>query len=236
MIRFSQAFIAVAAGLLVQTASAADLPVKAKTPPAPLAARAYNWSGFYLGGHVGYMWGRTGVVDDGVVTETGARTNGTIGGVLGGYNWQFGQIVLGLEGDFGWTNAHGSGEVAPPPPPPPVVIQLPNLYDVHWTSRARLRAGYALDNWLFYVAGGYAVADFTFAEGGTVVVPGVGGRLGGWSAGGGVETAVLRNLVGRIEYLYDDFGHKDYVGSTGDNYRVNFTAQTVRGALIWKFD
>ena len=42
--------------------------------------------------------------------------------------------------------------------------------------------------------------------------------------------------MGRIEYLYDDYGHKDYIGVAGDLYRVSLTGQTVRGALIWKFD
>jgi opacity protein-like surface antigen len=42
--------------------------------------------------------------------------------------------------------------------------------------------------------------------------------------------------VGRIEYLYDDYGHKDYVGVAGDLYRVSLTGQTVRAALAWKFD
>ena len=58
----------------------------------------------------------------------------------------------------------------------------------------------------------------------------------GWSIGGGVERASTRNLVGRIEYLYDDYGHKDYIGVAGDLYRVSLAGQTVRGALIWKFD
>jgi hypothetical protein len=51
--------------------------------------------------------------------------------------------------------------------------------------------------------------------------------------GGGAEMAITRNLVGRVEYLYDDFGHKNYIGSTGDPYRVSFRGQTVRGALAW---
>jgi hypothetical protein len=44
------------------------------------------------------------------------------------------------------------------------------------------------------------------------------------------------NLVARLEYLYDDFGSKDYIGVTGDPYRIHFTGQTVRGVLAWKFD
>ena len=63
-----------------------------------------------------------------------------------------------------------------------------------------------------------------------------GGRYNGWSIGGGVEVAILRNLIGRVEYLYDDFGSKDYIGVTGDPYRVHFTGQTLRGVLAWKFD
>ena len=86
---------------------AADMPVKA---PAPKAAKLpYDWSGLYLGGHIGYMRGRTRVEEDGVVTEPNAATNGTVGGVLLGYNWQSGPVVFGVEGDFGWTNAHGTG-------------------------------------------------------------------------------------------------------------------------------
>jgi len=42
-------------------------------------------------------------------------------------------------------------------------------------------------------------------------------------------------LLGRVEFLYDNFGHKDYVGSDGDPYRVSLTGRTLRGALAWKF-
>jgi outer membrane immunogenic protein len=78
-----------------QIASAADMPVKAPPPaPAPLP---YNWGGLYLGGHFGYLWGRTRVEEEGVVTEPNAATNGVIGGVLAGYNWQAGPWVFGLE-------------------------------------------------------------------------------------------------------------------------------------------
>jgi outer membrane immunogenic protein len=215
----------------ITSASAADMPVKAPVPKA--AKLPYDWSGLYLGGHIGYMWGRTRVEDDGVVTEPNARTNGTVGGVLLGYNWQNGPVVFGLEGDFGWTNAHGTGLAVVTT----TTTQAPNTYDVNWTSRARGRVGYAFDNWLFFIAGGFAVADFDFHEGAiTTTTTVVGAKYTGWSIGGGAELAITHNLVGRVEYLYDDFGHKDYVGVTGDPYGVSFRGQTVRGALAWKFD
>jgi len=56
------------------------------------------------------LWGRTRVEEDGLVTEPNAATNGVIGGVLAGYNWQAGPWVFGIEGDFGWTDAHGTGQ------------------------------------------------------------------------------------------------------------------------------
>jgi outer membrane immunogenic protein len=229
--------IAVWATIFAHHASAADMPVKAP-PAAPIAPASYNWSGFYVGGQVGYLWGRTRVEEDGVVTEPHAKTNGVIGGVLGGYNWQTGPVVFGLEGDFSWTNAHGTGTVTPPPSPTVITTQLPNTYDVNWTSHVRGRLGYAADRWLFFVAGGLAIADFDFQEGATittVIPPSPGGTYIGWSIGGGVEYAITQNILGRVEFLYDDFGHKDYIGSDSDPYRVKLTGRTLRGALAWKF-
>lgn len=205
------------------------MPVKARSAPPPVKL-PYDWSGLYIGGHIGYLWGRTRVEEDGVVTEPNASTSGAIGGALVGYNWQSGPWVFGLEGDFGWTNANGTGTATPPP-----VATLPNTYDVNWTGHVRGRFGYAFDNWLLFIAGGFAVADFQFHEGGSSIIA-TGARYNGWSIGGGAEVALTRNIVGRIEYLYDDFGHKDYIGSDGDPYRVQFRGQTVRGALAWKFD
>lgn len=225
--------LAVATVGLSQIALAADLPAKA---PPKLIAPAFSWSGFYIGGHVGYLWGRTTFVDNGVVTETNAPTDGVIGGVLGGYNWQNGPIVLGVEGDFGWTNAHGNGAAAPPPLSTPTEI---HHYDIHWTSHARGRVGYASGPFLVFVAGGGAFAKFsmTMQEIGLPLVPPVvcqGGAYTGWSVGGGVDYAFNNQISARAEYLYDDFGRKNYVMAANDVYQVHLTGSTVRGAIIFK--
>jgi len=224
-------------------AFAADLPqtMYTKAPPAIAAAPPYRWSGLYIGGHLGYLWGRTRVDDDGVTTEHNARTDGVIGGAMIGYNWQIDRVVFGLEGDFGWTNAHGVGSSEPPPPVLiPVTTHGPNSYEVRWTSHARGRLGYAFDKWLVFAAGGFAASDLRFQEGAInttfVPAPASGGKYYGWSVGGGVETALTANLIGRVEYFYDDFGHKDYVGALGNPYRVSLTGHSVRAALAWKFD
>jgi outer membrane immunogenic protein len=235
MRRLSVALIAaVCAVVLPGVAPAADMPVKAPVYKAPAAIVAYNWSGFYVGGHVGYFWGKTRVEEDGEIIEPGAKTNGVVGGVLAGVNWQSGPAVFGLEGDFGWANAHGTGQTVF------VETQAPNTYDLKWTSHVRGRVGYAIDNWLIFIAGGLAIADLDFHEGAitttATINPGAGGTYLGWSIGGGIDYAFTRNIIGRLEYLYDDFGHKDYIGIDGDPYRVSLTGHTLRGALTWKFD
>ena len=103
--------VALGALLVGAPAMAADMPVKApKAPP----VIPYSWTGFYVGGNVGYSWGRA-------TTDFAAENlaifglsgfsqtqhlNGVIGGGQLGYNWQVNnQWVFGLEADF-----QGSGE------------------------------------------------------------------------------------------------------------------------------
>src|ERR1039458_9818165 len=97
MSRLSVAFIVVVSGIaLTQVALAADMPLKAPIAKAPIAAPRYDWSGFYVGGHVGYLWGRTRVEEDGVVTEPGAPTDGVIGGVLDRKSTRLNSSHLGI--------------------------------------------------------------------------------------------------------------------------------------------
>jgi outer membrane immunogenic protein len=105
---------AVGALTAISPALAADLPVK--VPMAPVVA-AYNWTGCYVGGNVGYSWGRTrgdintpdinnslgGLIPAGLPTSfpISLNPNGVIGGGQIGCNRQFdNRWVLGLEADF----------------------------------------------------------------------------------------------------------------------------------------
>jgi outer membrane immunogenic protein len=108
--------IAAIASLLTTSALAADLAphVYTKAPP-PVAI--YDWTGFYLGGNVGYSWGRsstneafTDTVLDTVLSATSAKFNldGVIGGGQIGYNWQRDRWVFGLEGDIQGSAEKGS--------------------------------------------------------------------------------------------------------------------------------
>src|SRR6185312_9993084 len=111
--------VAIAASLVgVLTARAADLP--ASYTKAQAVDPGYNWSGFYVGQHTGYISGKTRVFDDGVLTEPGAPTSGAAIGLLAGYNWQSGLFVFGVEEDVaGVMNAVGHGAAPPVGPPGP---------------------------------------------------------------------------------------------------------------------
>ncbi len=86
--------------------------------PAGAASPAYNWTGFYIGGNVGYGWGSASNIltfTDPSVTVPGAipsshsyDLNGVIGGGGVGYNFQFNSVVVGLEADISYTHLIGS--------------------------------------------------------------------------------------------------------------------------------
>jgi opacity protein-like surface antigen len=215
-------FWAALAGLAIGSpAVAADMSVKAPVAPMPAL---YDWTGAYIGGHLGYLWGGLRVEKNGVVTDDHTLVNGAIGGVVAGFNWQSGRMVLGFDGDFGFSDARGSGQ-AP--------VETQNFNRINNTYHVRGRIGAAMDNnLLIFFAGGLGAADFRFPPAETI--PYKGGYFDGPSIGGGFEYSILPQLSGRVEVIYDDFGSKTYVTSY-DLYRVHLTGRTVRGALTFKF-
>jgi outer membrane immunogenic protein len=200
----------------------ADMPIKA--PVAPVAA-PYDWTGAYIGGHLGWLWGAARVEENGVLTDDHALINGAIGGVVAGYNWQSGTLVLGFDGDFGFSNAHGTDVAG--------AVEPPNLYDIKSTYHVRGRVGVAMPNdLLWFVAGGLAAANFRFTSGEAEQQKGA--YFDGGSIGAGFEYGLMRDVTGRVELIYDDFGSKTYLTGT-DSYRVHLTGRTVRGALTVRF-
>ena len=83
---------------------AADLGARSYTK-APVVAPVSNWSGFYVGGNLGYGWGN-GNTDFSFLPSPesfelnngslGIQSTGVIGGAQFGYNWQIGSLVTGL--------------------------------------------------------------------------------------------------------------------------------------------
>jgi outer membrane immunogenic protein len=189
-------------------------------PVAPKpASTEINWAGTYVGADVGGMFGTTRVVDTGVLVEKGADTSGVMGGLLAGFNWQDGNWVYGTEVDASIADVQGHG-----------AIVEPLRYALHWAANGRLRLGYTVTpDTLLFVAGGIAITDLRFTE-----IDFVGRTRVGWTIGAGVEQAFNDCLVGRVEFLYADYGQIRYTQGPSDFYLVNFTAPQARAALVWK--
>ena len=62
------------------------------------AAPIYNWTGFYIGGHLGGAFSGSNNFNGLVLSDYSARL---LGGVQGGADWQFApNWVVGLEGQY----------------------------------------------------------------------------------------------------------------------------------------
>src|SRR5712671_7967412 len=111
------AALAFAGALGGGAASAADLWARPYTKAPAYADALYNWSGFYVGGHVGgsstsQSWtntARTALFGD-LDPGQGFRQRGTgvFGGGQMGYNWQAGPYLFGLEGTASAMNNRGT--------------------------------------------------------------------------------------------------------------------------------
>jgi outer membrane immunogenic protein len=120
-------------------------------------------------------------------------SGGLIGGT-GGYNWQSGNVVYGLEGDIAWANIHGSTFANCP-------LGCNEKQDAFGTLRARL--GFTpYMGMLVYVTGGAAYEHVSSSSG---TVSGTDSKWG-WTGGGGVEARITNAWSWKAEYLYADFG------------------------------
>jgi outer membrane immunogenic protein len=195
-------------------AQAADLPTKA--PPMIAAPLAYNWSGFYVGGHLGFGW-----LDNDSVAVTATPSfpanfaftrqsdSGFLGGGQIGFNWQAGQWVFGLEGDLSWTDISACSRSLSPTV---AGTFADGCLGVNWTATVGPRLGFAWSNVLLYVKGGLAWADFTSTStttnaAGVVTSITTGGETRtGLMLGGGLEYGLANNWSIKIEYNWMDFG------------------------------
>ena len=213
------------------------------------APAAWTWSGFYIGGHAGYGWGRDpfeelvtnhqilDFVSPAVVLH-GPKSNGFVGGFQAGANWQTGAFVGGLEIDLSKTGIKGSSSAAgfnSGIPPAPVSATQTDKFDLLGSVRARL--GYLpWPSVLVYGTGGLAwtrleqdatrVAPFWW---GTTTSSTPSWRFG-WVAGiGGQARLWNTNWIARAEYLHYDFGNsgKAVRGFLADGQLDSFEASVL---------
>jgi outer membrane immunogenic protein len=218
----SVAFLSVAS-----TAFAADLPHPAyKAPPLLAPAPVFTWTGFYVGAHGGYGWSRFSGNGD----ERTAK--GWLAGVQGGYNYQIGQFIVGVEAEYSWA------DVKYETPLFGGTLTLKNDYFA--TAAARL--GYAFDRSLVYAKVGGAWTrdkwDANDGAGGTATAT---SSRTGWLLGAGFEYAFWDNLSVKVEYDYIKFGTVSpsfttagglTVSGSGD---VKLDTQVVKAGVNYRF-
>jgi outer membrane immunogenic protein len=220
---------------LTASASAADMSMPVKAPPMPAPA-LYSWSGFYLGGHLGWGWADNGWSDPSGTFGTFADVDadGFLGGGQVGFNWQWNNVVLGLEAQISAADINGSESFAVPPLG---TATLSN--DINWITSVTGRLGFAANNWLFYGKGGWAWADFDAAASLAVAGAGTlsatsGGDRDGWTAGAGIEWGFAPNWSALIEYQYYDFGDESF-SFGGVPVNIDTDVHTVKAGLNWRF-
>jgi outer membrane immunogenic protein len=241
---FNMKRILIAAALALAAggqALAADLPQPAPPPPrapatyVPVPAPVFTWTGIYLGVNGGYAFGDSSWSTIGLTPTGNFSTSGyLIGGTLGG-NYQWGQFVLGIEGDGDWTNLNGTTFVTGGSGCGPGCETKSD-----WLATVRGRAGYAFDRILIYGTGGAAFGNLQAAVGS---LPFSSSTQTGWTAGGGVEFAFTPNLTAKIEYLYVDLGNQSCAaascGLSGGGgtlpTSVSLTENVVRAGINYKF-
>jgi outer membrane immunogenic protein len=226
----------------IQLAAAADLPAATPVYKAAPSVAPYNWTGFYIGGNLGYSWGRadTGTDITGFLGPTSTlvhsdalKLNGAVGGGQIGYNWQVSpNWVYGLEAD--WQGSSENGGVNHNDPYSLVVPGIGMITSgtlttnaeakISWFGTVRGRIGYAWDHLLIYGTGGLAYGGVrlsgTAMDSGTFFAGTYSGTSpfsasrvnAGWTAGAGIEGALASSWTWKIEYLYLDLGSLNFSG------------------------
>ena len=226
----------VATSAFAASAFAADLPTRKGPPPAPMyAPPPFSWTGFYVGVNGGF--GTTDLRGNnfgpgagvGPTSAFGSPSGGLIGGTAG-YNYQIGQIVVGVEGSLDWadlskgrTFANGSTD----------------SFKVDSVGNVLGRLGYAWDRTLFYVAGGYAGGDVHAGAMNDTAFglsfPGSSGWQSGYAVGGGIEYALTNNISVKGQYLFSQLEGKTYYGGTPDAVKTGVDLNTFTLGVNYKF-
>ncbi len=198
---------AAVAAMATGASRAADIYRSSPYSATPAAYIAQNtWTGPYIGANIGYQFGSASFL--------GLEPSGVMGGVQGGYNWQFDQVVVGGEADFQISGAEDTTFAT-------------YKFSNPWFGTVRARLGYALNNILFYGTGGLAYGKgqldyFGFSEDHI---------LGGRAVGAGME-GLTRNPSVRAEYMFVDLSPTNY---TFSNMNAGIESSIVRFGLNYRF-
>ena len=238
-----------AAGIAAMTMIGLNAPSLAAPAPG-----AYNWSGFYVGavGSAGMFtvnqedyW-----CDNACNAPTLQDWHASIGGQLGA-NWQNGNLVLGLVGD--WSTGFKEEErVLFDPPGTPDGVTWKGEWN--WYATVRAKAGMSVGNALIFATGGIAIVDVDYsALGFTNGNPpdcvnvdncaSVSDTKVGLAVGGGAGFPITDRITAEFEYLYiglpwdkNRYTNNNDPGATDEYVSWTTDAQLARVALDWHFN
>jgi high affinity Mn2+ porin len=224
-------------------------------PAIPFNGPAYNWTGFYAGGRVGYAWGTSNWTGSapGALNISGAldlfqsfnafKDTGSFSqGLQAGYTYMLpNRVVVGAEADVnfpGFPNAAGISIGGSSNLTLPALGAETFSETVLTSGTVRGRIGYAPGSWLFYATGGFAWTynrqSLTQLSTGATQSPFL-WRLG-FAAGGGVEAPVAPHWTARIEYLLTGYGNTGTTFFGGAQHvDSNFALQELRAGLNYQF-
>lgn len=210
---------AAAASVSALALGALAAPAHAEDP-----AGDHDWTGFYVGGTLGFTsadldWkidGGEGFNNDDGSVHPSQSTAGV--SLQAGYDQQLGPVVVGAQLDYTVThfeeNARFDGGEG---------ADLRTR--IHGLGTVRARVGYPIGDCLVFAAGGLAVGDLkhTYDSDGSPAETHAKDKLG-WTAGGGVEVAVSENISLIAEGLYISF--EENATAQGPFYNDQFEVET----------
>lgn len=231
-------------------ALAADANLPAKAPP---AQASYDFSGFYIGGHLGYAAGSSSFTANAAPFASGSLDffqpfdafsgdGSYFGGGQVGYNLVLpNRVLVGGEADvsfpsFPSSSGRSIGGAATLLSPSAGAERYSENILTFGTVRGRI--GYAPGNWLFYATGGFAWAydraELQQLATGVTSSPSL-WRFG-FTAGAGVEAAIDKHWSARLEYLYSGYGRSAAsFGALGQRFDADLALQELRAGLDYRF-
>lgn len=219
----------------------------AKAPPQ--AAPEYDWTGFYLGGNLGYAWGKSTWATPGAAAsmslaqplDTFDEAGSFYTGLQAGYDDMLAnRWVIGADADLLAPSFQNLSRISIGGISTFDSAFGPETYSetVLTSGTLRARIGYAPSNWLLYATGGFAWSynrmTLTNVATGAIDMPFL-WRLG-WAAGAGVEVPVAPHWTARFEYLFTDYGNESVLfASNGQRISSDFALQQLRAGLNYQF-
>jgi outer membrane immunogenic protein len=190
---------------------------------------AYNWTGFYIG-VAGAAGAAVTELSGGGASLDGIGGEGIRGEINAGYDHDFGSFVAGIQVDAHYGNIQSELELGFGGPS--IDIDATADYGFDILARAGMKVN---ESTLAYVIGGYSWQNFEIEAS----APGQGSEqiaewdVGGFSIGGGLETAVTSNVTVGFEYRYTQFEDADL---DLDGLGVETSMQTARVTAKYKFN